>query len=142
MSYQYGKDWRVQVGDTAEPPVWTNIGGEGKFDKKSSPDKIDFTTKDDSGVKAMGFGLTSIDLSVDGNLKVPDAGLTKIQTATKASPAQAPIRIIGPGAVVKFQCLMAVAPLDISGDDKGAVTFSLALTAMAAPTVDDLMATV
>lgn len=140
MSYQYGKDWRIKVKTGAS--TYATLGGEGQWDYKVSSDKIDFSSKDDVGVKAQGFGLRAIDFSVQGKVKIPDAGLKAVSDASKAVPPEIEMQLVDAAGIVKYDGMMGVGNFSASGPDNAPVTYSFDLAAIQTPTVEDLMAVV
>lgn len=137
MGTEYGKDWRIFVGDGGGPETFSPIGGEGSFDWKRSSDKIDLSSKDDGQYKSGSFGQQEITISVNGNAKLPDTGLEGAFDIAKASPPELNIKIMK-GATVKFACLMGIGNFSTTHHKDGPVTYSFDLSNVGAPSVDDL----
>lgn len=138
---EYGKDWRLQIGDGADPDeAFTNVGGEGSLDWKRSSDNIDLSSKDDGIYKSQSFGQQTITLSLSGKVKLPDTGLQAAFAASKTSPPEVNVQIVK-GAVVKFAGRVGVGNFSCSFPDDGPATYSFDMTNVGAPTTDDLGAT-
>lgn len=141
MATEYGKDWRIMIGDGVEGTEgFDPLGGEGSFDFKRASDQIDLSSKDDAAYKAQGWGQQSVTISVTGNVKLPDPGLERCSDIAKASPPELNIKIMK-GAVVKFHGRVGLGNFGYSAAKDGPVSYSLDFTAVAAPTVDDMVAT-
>ncbi len=140
MANEYGKDWRIKIGDGAATEAFDFLGGEGSWDFKRSSDSIDLSSKDDGAYKAQGWGQQAITISVTGNVKLPDDGLERVVDQSKASPPELNIQIVK-GAIVKFHGRVGIGNVSMTGGKDGPVTYSLDFSAVAAPTVDDVAAT-
>jgi predicted secreted protein len=140
MGTEYGKDWRIHIGDGESSEAFDTLGGEGSFDFKRSSDSIDLSSKDDGVYKASGWGQQSISISVTGNVKLPDDGLEQAVDISKASPPEVNIKIMK-GAIVKFAGRIGIGNLSITAAKDGPVGYSFDMSAVSAPTVDDLVAT-
>jgi hypothetical protein len=139
MGTERGLDWRIQIGDGGGPEVFTNIGGEISFDWKRSSEEIDESTKDDGIYGSTSFGQQKISITANGNVKVPDTGLSALATASKASPPEVNVKIVK-GATVKFAGKVAVGNFSTTHNKTGPVTWSCDLMNVGAPTTDNLMA--
>lgn len=137
MANEYGKDWRIKIGDGADPEVFSLLGGEGSWDFKRASDKIDLSSKDDGVYKASGWGQQEITISVSGKLKLPDTGLEAAFDTSKASPPEVNIELVK-GAITKYAGKIGIGNFSCTGDKDGPVTYSFDMTAVAAPTTDDL----
>jgi hypothetical protein len=136
-SFKYGKDYRVLVAALATPTVFQELGGEGQFEINSSSDKVDFSSKDDSGINASGFGNRAIDMPISGKLKLPDAGLQIVFDASIAPVKEAIFQAKDMVAdAVIFECRMGVGNFKRSAPNKEGVSWSVDTSAVAAPTVD------
>lgn len=140
MGNEYGKDWRISIGDGADPEVFAVIGGETSFDWKRSSQEQDISDKDSGIYGASSYGQQKISFSFAGNLKLPDAGFLKAENASKASPPQVMIQV-KKGAVIKFHGLVAIGNFSASFPTTGPATYSFDAANAAAPIVDDLGAT-
>lgn len=141
MGTERGLDWRIQIGDGATPEVFTNIGGEISFDWKRSSQEQDESTKDDGIYGSSSFGQQKITFSVNGNVKLPDAGLEAAFAASKASPPEVNVKVVK-GAIVKYAGLVAIGNFSSSFPKDGSATYSFDMVNVGAPTTDDLGATV
>lgn len=137
MAYEYGKAWRIHVGDGAGSEVFSALGGEGSFDWQRQSDEIDFTTKDDAVYKNSGYGLQSITFNVQGKLKLPDTALERIDTIAKSGTPEVNIKIMK-GATEKFVGAVAVGNFSCSFPSDGAATFSFTARNVGAPSTDNL----
>lgn len=141
MGYEYGKDWRIKIGDGQATEAFDNLGGEGSFEFKRSSDNIDLSSKDDGAYKAQGYGQQSITISVTGKLKLPDVGLERVLTVSKGSPPEVNIKIMK-GAIVKFAGRIGIGNFSLSAPQDGAIPYSFDMSAVSAPTVDSIAAAV
>lgn len=141
MGTEYGLDWRVQVGDGADPEVFTEIGGEIQFTWSRSSDEIDESTKDDGAYGSTSYGQQKIKIAMSGNLKLPNAGIKRVSDVSKLRPPHLQVKIMK-GAIVKFDGLMAVGNFSIEAPLKGPATYNYDLSNVGAPDTDDLTATV
>lgn len=137
MGVEYGKDWRLKIGDGADPEVFSTVGGEGQLDWKRSSDTIDLSSKDDGVYKSQGYGAQAITLSLSGKVKLPDTGLEAVFDASKATPPEVTVQIVK-GAVVKFEGLVGVGNFSSSFPNDGPATYSFDMTNIGVPTTDDL----
>jgi len=139
MAQEYGKDWRVCIGDGATTEVFTALGGETSFSFRRSSQEIDFSDKDSGTYGSTGYGQQKITISPSGNLKLPDPAFSKLFTASKASPPEINIQI-KKGSVIKFHGKVGIGNFSSDADRNGPVTFSCDLSNIGAPIVDDLTA--
>jgi len=135
----YGKDWVVAVGIAGNPESFTEIGGQTSLDWKTSTDKIDLSTKEDGNLKAQGFGQSTIDFTVQGKVKIPDAGLAAMYAASQAVPPVVDVQI-KKGTIIKYQGQIGVGNFSASAPVGDAVTYSYDMTATQVPTVNNMMA--
>lgn len=136
MSNEFGKDWRVHIKSGA---AFIAIGGETSLRWGRSSAEQDVGDKDSGTYGATSYGQQKITFAVGGNLKLPDAGFTAAETASKASPPQIEIQIKR-GNVIKFQGLIAIGNFSAEFPKEGPATYSLDMANAAAPTVDNLSA--
>ncbi len=136
---EYGKNWRIYISNGATPPVFSPIGGEGSWSKRSSSDSIDLSSKDDGQIKAQGWGQQTVTFSVQGKVKLPDTGLEEAYDVSKADVPEVEIQL-RKGAAIKWQGEVGVGNFSLEGANNAPVTYSFDLTAVTAPTVDDLAA--
>lgn len=144
MGTEYGKDWRIQIGDGNDDPgpeVFTNIGGEISFDWQRTSEEIDESTKDDGMYGATSFGQQKVTFQVTGNVKLPDAGLERASTVAKTAPPEVTVKVMK-GAIVKFEGLVAIGNFSTTHNKSGPVTYSFTMANKGAPTTDDLGASV
>lgn len=138
MANEYGKDWRIKIGDGATPTEGFDLlGGEGSWDFKRASDQIDLSSKDDGAYKAQGWGQQSITITVNGKLKLPDDGLERAFDVSKSSPPEVNIQLVK-GAIVKFKGKIGIGNFSATGDQAGPVTYSFDMSAVQAPDIDDL----
>ncbi|WP_030540556.1 phage tail tube protein [Sphingobium sp. DC-2] len=138
---EYGKDWRVCIGDGEDPEVFTALGGETGFSFRRASAEIDLSDKSSGSYGSTGYGQQKLTISVSGNLKLPDAAFSALFAASKASPPEINVQI-KKGSVVKFHGLVGVGNFSSEHPQTGAVTFSCDMANIGAPIVDDLTATV
>ena len=139
MAHEYGRDWRIKISDGGSPAVFDAIGGEGSWSKKASSDKIDLSSKDDAQIKAMGWGQQEITFSVAGKLKLPDPGFEQLYAVSNVSPPEVEMQLVKNG-VIKWQGKVGVSGVSMDGSNNQAVTYSVDMTAVEAPSIDDLTA--
>jgi hypothetical protein len=138
MGVEYGKDWRLKIGD-GDPvaETFSFIGGEGSLDWKRTSDKIDLSSKEDGVYKSSGWGQQDISFSVSGKLRLPDTGLERAFDISKTSPPEVNIQVVK-GAVVKFACRVGIGNFSNTFATDGPATYSFDMSNIGAPTVDDL----
>lgn len=134
MATERGADWRIEVKDTGTE--FDPIGGEISFDWSRSSNEIDESTKDDGMYGSTSYGQQKITFRVNGNVKLPDPGLTRIASVAKTSPPETIIRVTK-GAIVKFEGPVAVGNFSTTHPKDGAVTYTFDMANKGAPTVDD-----
>lgn len=137
MTHQYGRDWRIKISDGGSPATFSTIGGEGSWDKRVSSDQVDLSSKDDGAFKAMGWGQQSVTFQVQGKAKLPDTGLEKAYAVSTSDPPEIEIQLVN-GASVVWQGNVGIGNFSLSGPSNGAVTYSFDMTAVEAPSIDDL----
>lgn len=138
MGSEYGKDWRIKIGDGAsESEAFNPIGGETSLDWKRASDEIDLSSKDDGAYKSGSYGQQAITFTVSGNVKLPDVGLEQADTISKASPPEVNIEVVK-GAVVKYSGKVGIGNFSASFPKDGPATYSFDMKNVGAPTVDDL----
>lgn len=140
MGKEYGKNWRVEIGDGLVSEGFDAIGGETGFDWSRSSKEIDTSSKDDGNYATKGYGRQSVNIQVNGKVSLPDAGLERAADVAKSATPEVNIRITK-GAVVKFEGLMAIGNFSTSHPDDEVCTYRFDLSTAAAPDVDDLGAT-
>ncbi|MEZ0495401.1 phage tail tube protein [Sphingomonas sp. IW22] len=141
MASEYGKDWRVCIGNgEAENETFTAIGGETSHSFRRSSAEIDLSDKDSGTYGSGSYGLQRITISVSGNLKLPDPAFAKLFAASKAAPPEINVQI-KKGSIVKFHGKVGVGNFSSEAPQQGPVTFSCDLSNIGAPIVDDLGAT-
>jgi predicted secreted protein len=138
MGKEFGKNWRIAVGDGAGPEVFTEIAGEVSFDWSRSSKEIDTSSKDDGAYATIGYGRQSVSISVSGKLTLPDAdGLERVAEVSKSATPQCNFKIMK-GAAVKFAGTMSIGNLSTTHADDEVCTYKFDLKTAAAPTTDDL----
>ena len=137
MATEFGKNWRVKIGDGEASEAFDVIGGEGSFDWNRQSKEIDTSSKDDGAYATMGYGRQSITFSVSGKLKLPDVGLERVDEIAKSGTPEVNVQITK-GAIVKYQGLIAIGNFSCSFPDNDVATFTFDMKAAAVPTVDDL----
>lgn len=137
MATEEGIDWRVFVGDGQQSEHFDKIGGELSFDWSRSSTENDESTKDDGDYGASSFGQQKVSIKVNGNVKLPDAGLQRASVVSKTKPRTAMIRIMR-GDIVKFECLMSLGNFNCSFPKDGPATYSFDAVNKGAPSVDAL----
>lgn len=138
MPNEFGKDWRIGIktGDDK----FTPIGGETSLSWKRSSQEQDISDKDSGVYGATSYGQQKITFSVGGNLKLPDAGFSAAEAASKASPPQVEVQVLK-GTVVKYQGLIAIGNFSADFPKDGPATWSMDMANAAAPTIDNFGAT-
>lgn len=137
---EYGEDWRVEIGDGAQPTVFTMIAGETGFDFKRSASEIDDSDKDGGSYGSSSFGQQKLTMSVKGNLKLPDAGFSRAFAVSKTKPPHTPCKVLK-GAIVKYSGSVAVGPISTTHNKDATVDYSFDMVNRGQPLVDDLGAT-
>ena len=137
MGTEHGKDWRVQIEDAGNPGTFVPVGGEISFDWKRTSAEIDESTKDDGNYGSTSYGQQKITLSMNGNVKLPDAGLELASDVSKTNPPETVVRIVR-GATVKFECFVGIGNFSTAHPKDGPVTYSFDMANKGAPDVDDL----
>jgi predicted secreted protein len=138
MANEYGKDWRVCIGDgVPETEAFVALGGETGFSFRRSSEEVDLSDKDSGAYGSTGYGQQKITINVSGNLKLPDASFTKLSAASKASPPEINVQI-KKGIIIKFHGKVGIGNFSSEHPRNGAVTYSVDLSNIGAPIVDDL----
>lgn len=128
---QMGKDYRLKVGAGA-----ALLGGEKTFDWKRASNDVDTSDKEGpSGVLTPG----RITFSVQGTVKLPDAGLKAAFDACK-SGAIIPLEVAN-GGVTKYKGNVTCGNWSGSFPQDGPASYSFDMANADVPTVDDLGAT-
>lgn len=141
MATERGNDWRVEIGDgETGTEGFDPIGGEISFDWSRSSSEIDESTKDDGVYGSTSYGQQKISFKVNGNVKLPDAGLTRASTIAKTSPPEVNIRI-RKGTIVKFAGRVAIGNFSTTHAKDAPVTYTFDMANKGAPTIDNLGAT-
>lgn len=138
-THQYGRSYRILISDGALTPVFSPIGGEGSSSKKVSTDSVDFASKDDGKIKAQGWGQQSVTFSVQGKTVLPDVGLEKAYDVSNAAVPEIEIQVkdLVRNKIV-WQGFVGVGNFSMDFPSNGAVTYSFDMSAIAAPSVDDM----
>lgn len=136
MGTEFGKDTRLNFGDGAGTEVFTTLGGEKSFDWTRASTDVDTTDKDGpAGVYVPG----RVGFSVSGNVKLPNAALSRAILACKnGTPIDIKITSGVGGAVVRYQGVVTVGNMKVTYDTEGAVPYSFDMTQYSTPTVDAL----
>lgn len=137
MANEQGKDWRLYIKTGSN--AFTAIGGETSLSWKRASQEQDISDKDSGIYGAKTYGQQTITFTVNGNLKLPDAGFTAMEAAAKASPPQIEVQI-KKGATIKFQGQVAIGNFSADFPKDGPATWSADMSNAAAPTVDNLSA--
>lgn len=137
MGTEYGKDWRIHIGDGAGVEAFTQIGGELSFTWQRQSQEIDDSTKDDGDYGSTHYGQQKITFNVNGNVKLPDVGLERASDVSKSATKEANIKVMK-GATVKYQGKVKIGNFSTEHGKDGPVTYTLAMANAGAPTIDDL----
>ena len=139
MANEQGKDWRLYIKTGAN--AWTPIGGETSLKWSRSSQEQDQSDKDTGVYGASTYGQQKISFAVTGNLKLPDAGFTAAEVASKASPPEVEVQVkkVG-GTAIKYQGRVAIGNFSADFPKDGPATYSMDMANAAAPTVDNLSA--
>lgn len=137
MANEQGKDWRlfIKAGNALIP-----VGGETSLSMKRASEKQDTSDKDSGIYGSSQYGQQTVSFSLSGNLKLPDAGFTALEAASKLSPPNIEVQLQRSG-VVKYDGMVSVGNFSADFPTKGPATYSCDMDNAAAPTVDDLSAT-
>lgn len=135
---QYGKNWRIYISDGAAG--FDPIGGEGSWSKRTSSETVDLSSKDDGNIKAQGWGQSTVTFSVQGKVKLPDDGLEQAYSVANEAVPEIPIQLRN-GAAIVWQGTVGIGNFSMDGPKDGPVSYSFDMTAVSAPTVDNLAAT-
>ena len=137
MSNEYGKNWRLAIGDGAVPEVFTPIGGETSLSFTRSSQEQDISDKDTGIYGASSYGQQKIAFKVSGNLKLPDAGLEAVIDASKDNPPEVMIQL-KKGGIIKYHGKVAIGNLSTEFPTVGPATYSADMANAGVPIVDDL----
>lgn len=137
---ELGSDYRIFVSDGATPPNFTSIAGETQFDWQRQSKEIDGSTKDDGVYGSTGFGQQTLTFDVSGMLKLPDPGLTRVNSVAKSSPPNVVMRVMK-GNIKKYEGLVAIGNFSTTHQRDENVTWKFTAKNVGAPTVDALDAT-
>ena len=140
MGKEYGKNWRVEIGDGLVSEGFDPIGGEVGFEWSRSSKEIDTSSKDDGNYATKGYGRQSVSISINGKVSLPDIGLERAADIAKSATPEVSIRIVK-GAVVKFEGKMSIGNFSTSHPDDDVCTYRFDTSTAAVPVVDDLGAT-
>lgn len=140
MAKEFGKNWRVKIGDGEVSEAFDTIGGEVGFEWSRSSKEIDTSTKDDGQYATRGYGRQTVTIRVNGKVSLPDDGLERAAEVAKSATPEVNVQITK-GAVVKFEGLMAIGNFSTSHPDDDVCTYSFDLSTAEAPETDDLGAT-
>lgn len=136
MGTEYGKDWRIKV-ETAVADTFIAIGGETSFDWTRSSQEVDLSDKDSGTYGSKSFGQQTVSFKVNGNLKLPDAGLERVNTIAKSGTPEVEIQVVK-GALVKYRGLVGIGNFSTSHGKDGTVTYTFDMSNIGAPVTDDL----
>lgn len=137
MGTEYGKDWRIQIGDGEAVEVFTAIGGETNFDWSRSSEEIDLSDKDSGMYGSTSFGLQKITFSVTGNAKLPDTGLERATEVSRTGPPEVNVKVMK-DAIVKFAGRVSIGNFSTTHNKSGPVTYSFSMNNIGSPTIDNL----
>lgn len=137
MGTEYGKGWRIHIGDGEGVEAFTPIGGELSFEWSRTSNEIDESSKDDGDYGSTGYGAKKISFSVNGNLKLPDPGLERADEVAKASIPEVNLKVLK-GAIVKFAGKVSIGNFSTTHPKEGPCTYSFNMANKGAPTVDNL----
>lgn len=137
MANEQGKDWRLFIKTGTN--TWTPVGGETGLSMKRSSEKQDTSDKDSGIYGSSAYGQQTISFSPSGNLKLPDAGFTALEAASKLSPPQIDVQLQRSG-IIKYQGTVAIGNFSAEFPVKGPATWSCDMDNAAAPTIDNLSA--
>jgi predicted secreted protein len=138
MAVEYGKEWRIKIGDGASGTEGFDIiGGEGSFEWSRSSDEIDLSSKDDGVYKSSSYGQQAITFSISGKVKLPDDGLERAADVAKTSPPEVNIQVVK-GAVKKFAGRVGIGNFSTSFPTDGPATYTFNMKNVGAPTIDNL----
>jgi predicted secreted protein len=133
---EFGKDWRLQFGDGQATEAFVTLAGEKGFSWKIGSNDVDTSDKDGpAGVLIPG----RITFSVKGNVKLPDAGMTRVYAAVK-SGAIVNMKALK-GTVVKYSGPVTIGNFSADFDSDGPAPYSFDMANAATPSVNDLGAT-
>ncbi len=140
MATEQGADWRIEIGDgESGSEGFDPIGGEISFDWGRTSTEQDESTKDDGVYGSTSFGQQKINIRANGNLKLPDPGISRASTVAKTT-REANVRIVK-GAIVKFAGPVGIGNFSTTHPKDGPATWSFDMVNRGAPTIDNLGAT-
>lgn len=134
MATERGTDTRLYI--KSGGAAFVKVGGETKFTFKRSRPEEDTSDKD--GGKSQ-YGQAKISISISGNTKLPDAGLTALEAASHdgAEPVEIQLKH---GDTIRFHCLVSIG--NYQGDYPiGTATWQADMTNADTPIVDNLLST-
>ena len=140
MAIEFGKNWRLKIGDGEASEAFDAIGGEGGLDWTRQSKEIDTGSKDTGQYGTMGYGRQTVSFRVSGKLTLPDTGLERADEIAKSATPEVNVRVEKSG-VVKFAGLMAIGNFSCTFPDDEVCTYSFDMKTAEAPTTDNLPAT-
>lgn len=139
MAIEFGKNWRLKIGDGGGSEVFSVIGGEGTLDWTRQSKQIDTSSKDTGQYGTMGYGRQTVTFRVTGKLALPDTGLERVDEIAKSATPEVNVQVVK-SSTVKFQGLVSIGNFSCSFPDDEIATYSFDMTVADVPAVDDLAA--
>jgi len=140
MGIEFGKNWRLKIGDGGGTEAFDAIGGEGTLDWGRQSKEIDTSSKDTGQYGTMGYGRQTVTFRVSGKLTLPDDGLERVDQIAKSATPEVNVQVVK-GAVVKFEGLVSIGNFSVSFPDDEVATYSFDMKVADVPVTDDLGAT-
>ena len=89
MAIEFGKNWRLKIGDGEASEAFDAIGGEGGLDWTRQSKEIDTGSKDTGQYGTMGYGRQTVSFRVSGKLTLRRRKSRPIPTAASTSSSWA-----------------------------------------------------
>lgn len=140
MAIEFGKNWRLKIGDGAGAEVFSVISGEGSLDWTRQSKEIDTASKDTGQYGTMGYGRQTVSFKVSGKLTLPDTGLERVADIAKSATPEVHVQVVK-GAITKFEGLVSIGNFSCTFPDDEVATYSFDMKVADVPTTDDLGAT-
>lgn len=134
-----GRGVRFMIGDGQQTETYLTIGGETNLSYKTSPDKVDLSSKDDGAYKSGAYGPFELAFSISGKVKITDAGLTRVQAASLTPGTLVDVKILN-GTFVMYQGTCAIGPLSFEAPDAGVCTYTFEAMNVGVPTTNNIQA--
>ena len=136
-----GKDIRVRIGDGELVPSYDPIGGEVTVQWGDSSAEFDTSSKDDGEFNLVSYAGRALRFTMNGKVKLPDAGYERLLAVRNASPPEEMLQITK-GGIVVYEGLCGWGSNDTDHTNNQASTWSSGAAPAAVPTINNLAALV